>query len=683
MKDNPLLQFDTLPDFSIIRAEHVQPAVEQVLSENRAALAGILQREDNRRRPDWQSLMQPLEELEDRLDKVWSAAGHLKSVSGDSAIRDAYDACQPMVTAYESELGQNGELFQAVKALADRGDELSLDGSQRKILSDLLREFHLAGVDLEGSQRERFAELQTRLGELSNRFSNNVLDATMGWTEQVTDPDLLEGLPEHTLETAAAAAERKGLEGWLLTLDFPCFYAVMTMADNRELRERMYRAHVTRASEVDHTGGRWDNSEVMRDILACRQEMAQLLGYANYAEMSLSKKMARSVDEVNAFLDDLLAYARPAAEREFAQLQAFARDEHGLEALEAWDVPYYGERLRQRDYAISQEALRPYFPVDRVLEGLFRIVQTLYGVRIRPVDTRAWHPDVRGFVIEDDSGILARFFLDLHAREGKRGGAWMADYQGRRMRGDGQWQIPVAFLTCNFAPPAGDRPALLTHDEVTTLFHEFGHGLHHMLTREPYLHSAGLNGVAWDAVELPSQLLENWCWDRRVIGMISGHYRSGEALPEAMLDRLLAARNFQSGMKCARQLEFALFDFNLHQRPVEDDPAFIGRVLQQARERASVTPVPEFNRFQHSFGHIFAGGYAAGYYSYKWAEVLSADVFSRFAENGLFDHATGRRFLDRLLARGGGEDALTLFVDFMGREPKLEALLQQDGLANP
>lgn len=680
---NPLLEFDRLPDFAAIRAEHIRPAVEQVLAQNQASLQALETDQSTRTHPDWHNLMDVLDDLDDRLSKVWSTASHLNGVCNTPEIRQAYNDCQPLITEYYSALGQNRELYTRVEALSGRADELELDRSQRKILRDTLLDFRLAGVSLPAAEQKRFADIQTRLSDLSNRFGNNVLDATMAWNKHITDKSELAGVPEMSISAAAEAAAQKGLPGYLLTLDFPAYHAILTYADNADLRAEMYRAFATRASSF--ADKKLDNHDIIREILRLREEMAKLLGYANYAELSVARKMARSVDQVNSFLDDLVSYSRPAAAREYKELCDFARDYFAVEQLNAWDVSYYSEKLRKQNYDVSQQELRVWFPVDRVRKGLFSIVETLYGVQVeRDTAGNVWHPDVEFYNITRDGDIVARFYFDLFTREGKRGGAWMADCRTRRLLTDQgtavSQQIPVAYLICNFAPPTGGDPALLTHNEVTTLFHEFGHGLHHMLTRENYLRSSGISGVAWDAVELPSQLMENWCWDPESIGLISAHYQSGEPLPAALLDKMMAAKNFQSGMKSVRQLEFALFDFMLHQAPYQQDADFVSDTLQAARTKTAVYPVPDYNRFQNSFSHIFAGGYAAGYYSYKWAEVLSADVFSRFAEAGVLSSDTGRDFLDKILSKGGGADALDLFVDFMGREPELSALLKQDGL---
>lgn len=680
---NPLLEFDRLPDFAAIRAEHIRPAVEQVLTQNRASLQALESDRDTRAHPDWHNLMDVLDDLDDRLSKVWSAASHLNGVCNTPEIRQAYNDCQPLITEYYSALGQNRELYARVEALSLRSDELGLDCSQRKILRDTLLDFRLAGISLPAAEQKRFADIQTRLSDLSNRFGNNVLDATMAWHKHITDKAELTGVPEMSISAAAEAAAQKELSGYLLTLDFPCYHAVLTYADNADLRAEMYRAFATRASSF--ADKKLDNHDIIREILRLREEMAKLLGYACYAELSVARKMAKSVDQVNSFLDDLVTYSRPAAEREYKELCDFARDQFAIAQLNAWDVSYYSEKLRKQNYDVSQQELRVWFPVDKVRKGLFSIVETLYGVQVeRDLAGNVWHPGVEFYNISRDGAIVARFYFDLFTRQGKRGGAWMADCRARRLLTDQgtavAQQIPVAYLICNFAPPTGGNPALLTHNEVTTLFHEFGHGLHHMLTRENYLRSSGISGVAWDAVELPSQLMENWCWDPESIGLISAHYQSGEPLPATLLDKMMAAKNFQSGMKSVRQLEFALFDFMLHQAPYQQDADFVSDALQAARTKTAVYPVPDYNRFQNSFSHIFAGGYAAGYYSYKWAEVLSADVFSRFTEAGVLNSETGRAFLDKILSKGGGADALDLFVDFMGREPELTALLKQDGL---
>ncbi|MEJ2646103.1 MAG: M3 family metallopeptidase, partial [Gammaproteobacteria bacterium] len=553
---------------------------------------------------------------------------------------------------------------------------------QRKIIDNALRDFRLSGIELDAEQRARYKAIMQELSSLTSKFEENLLDATNGWSREVTDEALLAGMPDSAKALARQTAEQRGVDGWLITLEFPSYYPVLTYADNRELRREVYTAYVTRASDEGPNAGQWDNTPVMERILALRHEAAQLLGYANYAERSLATKMARSTDQVLGFLNDLAARALPMAKQDLEEVRAFARDNHSVTELESWDVAYYSEKLRQHKYAISQEELKPYFPEHRVLEGMFAVVERLYGLNIgREEGADVWHPDVRFYTIRDGKGtVRGQFFLDLYARPKKRGGAWMDECISRKRRGDAL-QVPVAYLTCNFAPPIGDDPALFTHDEVLTLFHEFGHGLHHMLTQVDYPSVAGIGGVAWDAVELPSQFMENWCWEREALDLIAGHYRTGEALPEALYHRMLAAKNFQSAMQMVRQLEFSIFDFRLH---LEYDPARGGRIYQildEVREQVAVMRPPSFNRFPHSFSHIFAGGYAAGYYSYKWAEVLSADAFSAFEEAGIFDRGTGERFLASILEQGGSRDPMELFVEFRGREPTIDALLRHSGLA--
>jgi len=680
MTNNPLQQFSTLPDFKSIQATHIELAVTNVLLENRQQLRQLLQ-VVHTSSPTWQNLMLPLDHMEDRLSKVWSTVSHLNAVQNTPEIRAAYNQCQPLITEYYTELGQNRALFEAVTLLSNRAEELALDASQRKILRDYLLEFQLAGVDLTDDKKRQFAEIESTLSALSTKFSNNVLDSTTAWTLLVTDKAELAGVSETSIHNAADLAAKRNQAGYLLTLDAPCYIAVMTNADNRLLRQKIYSAYVTRASDQGGHDIAFDNKATIYAILSCRAELAALLGYNNYAEISVARKMAKSVTRVNEFLRDLADLAVPAARREYAELVDFAGAHFGVTDLQAWDVAYYSEKLRKHSFDVSQEELRPYFPLPRVQQGLFDIASRLYDVEIvRNSSMSLWEDSVEAFDIKKNGQTVARFYFDVFTREGKKSGAWMAECRSRRQMPDGSLQIPVAYLICNFAKGTGANPALLMHSEVTTLFHEFGHGLHHMLTTESHLRSSGINGVAWDAVELPSQLMENWCWEPAAIGLISGHHESGESLPAALLDRLLAARNFQAGMKAARQLEFAMFDFDLHQQglPIENDTVL--KAMQSVRAFTSVYEVPAFNRFQNSFSHIFSGGYAAGYYSYKWAEVLSADVFSRFTETGVFNATTGNRFLETVLSRGGGADPLELFTEFMGREPQIEALLRQDGL---
>jgi oligopeptidase A len=678
MADNPLLEEFTLPPFSRIRPEHVVPAIDSLLQQNRDEIQLLLQSVD---KPNWKNFVEPIERLDDRLNRAWSPVSHMNSVVNSDELREAYNACLPKLSAYATEMGQNADLYRAYKAVQE--NDSTLDAAQKKMLENILRDFHLSGVDLPPAQKQRYKEISERLSTLTSKFSENLLDATHAWTKQITDETELAGLPPSALDLARQTAQQRGMDGWLLTLEFPSYSPVMTYADNRDLRYEMYRAYSTRASDQGPNAGEYDNSVLMDEILALRHEAALLLGFSNYAERSLAKKMAESPQQVLDFLNDLAQRSKPQAEQEFAELETWARDEHGVDRLEAWDVAYYSEKLRQARYNISQEELKPYFPQQMVVQGMFDVVSRLFDVSIKQTDgVDTWHPDVLFYEIRDSNAgeLIGQFYLDLYARPKKRGGAWM-DECAVRFRTADYMQTPVAYLTCNFSPPVGDKPALLTHDEVETLFHEFGHGLHHMLTRIDYPGVAGINGVAWDAVELPSQFLENWCWEREALEVVSGHYETGEEIPDDLYERMIAAKNFQSAMQMMRQLEFALFDFRLH---MEYDPEKGGRVLEFAeavRDQVAVVRPPEWNRFAHGFSHIFAGGYAAGYYSYKWAEVLSADAFSLFEEQGVFNEEAGRAFRENILEKGGSVDAMDLFVAFRGRKPEVEPLLRHSGIA--
>lgn len=675
--NNPLLQDFDLPPYSQIKPEHVEPAVDQILADSRVAIAKLL--EQQQANPSWDGLVLALDELGARLGRAWSPVSHLNAVCNSAELRAAYEACLPKLSEYWTEMGQNKPLFEAYDALAKSPAAEGFDVAQKTILEHALRDFRLSGIDLPAEQQKRYGDIQMRLSELTSKFSNQLLDATQAWTKQVTDETLLSGLTDSAKAQMKQAAEAKGLDGWLITLEFPSYYAVMTYADDRALREEVYAAYCTRASDQGPNAGQNDNGPLMSEILDLRQELARLLNFANYSELSLASKMAESTDQVLSFLRDLAVRSKPFAEQDLAELKAFAA-EQGLSNLQSWDVGYYSERLRQQRYSISQEEVRAWFPVDKVLSGLFAIVQKLYGIEIRELkgfDT--WHPDVRLFEITENGQHVGRFFFDLYAHANKRGGAWMDGARDKRRTADGKLIAPVANLVCNFTPPVGGKPALLTHDEVTTLFHEFGHGLHHLLTRVEHAGASGINGVAWDAVELPSQFMENWCWEPEGLALISGHYQTGEALPQAMLDKMLAAKNFQSGLMMVRQLEFSLFDFELH--ATHGDGRSVLDVIEGVRAEVSVLRPPAYNRFANGFAHIFAGGYAAGYYSYKWAEVLSADAFSKFEEEGVFNADTGRAFREAILARGGSQEPMVLFVDFRGREPSIDALLRHLGLS--
>ena len=674
---NPLLQSSELPHFSKINPEHVQPAVEAIIKENEEAIESLL---SGNNEFSWQSLQEPMDDLGDRLGQAWSPVGHMNAVVNSDELRDAYNACLPILSEFSTRLGQNQVLYEAYRQLAESEGFAKLDKAQQKVINDNLRDFKLAGVALSEDKKVRYGEIKKELSELTSKFSDNVLDATMAWSKLVTDEGELKGLPESALAGARQLAQAKGHdEGWMLNLDFPSFFPVMTYCDNRELREEVYTAFSTRASDQGPNAGEFDNSENINKILKLRHELSQLLDFENYADYSLATKMADTPDQVIAFLEDLAARSKPQAEKELSELKAFAKDECDVDDLQAWDIGYYGEKLRQKRYAISQEELRPWFPAEKSIDGMFAVVERLYGVTFEKVDdVDVWHKDVRFYNIKRNGDVIGRFYLDLYAREHKRGGAWMDECRVRRDV-QGSVQLPVAYLTCNFTPPVGDQPALLTHDEVVTLFHEFGHGLHHMLTKVDYSAVSGINGVAWDAVELPSQFMENWCWEEEGLALISGHFETGEPLPKEMLDKLLAAKNFQSAMMMVRQLEFSLFDFKLHKNYAEGKS--VQDVLNAVREQVSVVIPPAFNRFQNGFSHIFAGGYAAGYYSYKWAEVLSADAFSRFEEEGIFNRETGESFLQEILEKGGSAEPMELFVNFRGREPEIDALLRHCGIA--
>lgn len=680
MSHNPLLETHELPPFGQILPDHVVPAIEELLSENREAIERLVVRAEQEP-PTWESLAAPLESLNDRLSQAWSPVSHLNSTMNSEALREAYQACLAKLSDYSTWLGQHEGLFRAYQALKDSPAFTRLDQAQQRSIDNSLRDFRLAGVDLPPAQKRRYGEIQSRLSELSNRFSNQVLDATQAWHKSLSDAAALSGLPDSALETLRANAEAKGETGYRITLDFPSFYPVISYANDRALRQEVYTAYVTRASDQGPQAGQFDNAAVIEETLALRQELAELLGFATYADYSLATKMAESPRQVLDFLDDLARRAVPQAREEFDELAAYARDELGLERLEPWDIGYASEKLREARYAISQEQLRPYFPAPRVIDGLFQVVERLYGLSFaEDPEAPRYHPDVRFYRILEQGQPIAGFYLDLYAREGKRGGAWMDECRVRRLCEDGGLQLPVAYLTCNFTRPVGDKPALLTHDEVTTLFHEFGHGLHHMLTKQTVADVSGINGVAWDAVELPSQFMENFCWEREGLDLIAGHVESGEPLPEALFQRLQAARNFQSAMGMVRQLEFSLFDFRLHHELSAPSAARVQALLDEVREAVSVVPRAAFNRFQNGFSHIFAGGYAAGYYSYKWAEVLSADAYSAFEESGTFDAATGARFRREILEQGGARDAAELFRAFRGRDPSIEPLLRHSGI---
>ena len=672
---NPLQNTSDLPTFSAIKPEHIVPAITEQLNDNRSHLEQLISQQQTY---TWQSLVEPLSIKDNELSNIWSPVSHLNSVASETEFRKQYEACLPLLTEYAAEVGQNQALFNAYEQLAARDD---LTDTQRKIITDALLDFRLAGVALPEADQQRYRELKKRLSQLSSDFSNHVLDATTAWSKLIDNKEALAGIPESTLEDLASKAKATEQDGYLLDLQFPTYLAVLTYAEDRALRETMYHAYSQRASELGDNP-EWDNGPLIDEILSLRHELANLLGFESYAHYSTATKMATDPEQVVAFLEQLAEPSLKAANEEFAELSQFASERDGLSELKPWDVSYYSELLRQRDYDIAQEALRPYFPMPQVQTTLFDITQQLFNVTItekQGVDT--WHEDVQYFEIHDASGTLkASFYLDPYARQGKRGGAWMDSCRDRFVMTNAS-QTPTAYLTCNFAGPTESRPALLTHDEVLTLFHEFGHGLHHMLTQIDELSVSGINGVEWDAVELPSQLLENYAYYMPSLQQMARHYETGEILADDVIERLIDARKFQAGMLMVRQLEFALFDFLIHLRYEPDVDGQWQAILASVREQVSVIPAPSTNRFANSFSHIFAGGYAAGYYSYKWAEVLSADVWDYFTEHGPLSGDTGAHYLNNILGRGGSRSAMELFVAFRGREPEVEPLLKQQGIA--
>ena len=676
---NPLLKNTGLPAFSKITAEFIQPAIETILDHNRQQIKYLLANADM----TWDGLIKPLSLLEDRLSQAWSPVRHLNSVKSSDTLRQAYNACLPLLSEYATEMSQNSALYQGYRTIANSLAYPDLNIAQQKAIDDSLKHFRLGGVDLQGSDKVRYQQLQKDLSELQSNFDNNLLDATQSWHKSITDKQQLQGLPGYAMAMLKQLAEQNNQPGYRLTLDMPCYIAVVTYAQSRELRKEIYEAYTTRASDQGITDKKWNNAHNMQQIVAKRQEKAKILGFDNYAEYSLETKMAESVGQVLEFLYDLALRSKSVAISEVAERQAYA-ESLGFEGeLQAWDYAYYSEKLKQHHYQISEEDLKPYFADDNVISGLFEIVKTLYGVDIKAVENKidVWDQAVRFYQISNAAGeTIGQFYLDLYARENKRGGAWM-DECINRYQIDGNTQIPVAYLTCNLTPPVGEEPALFTHDEVITLFHEFGHGLHHMLTTIDVPEVAGINGVEWDAVELPSQFMENFCWQKQALRLFARHYQTGETLPDALFDKMVAAKNFQSALQMLRQIEFAVFDIKLHQQPNLTRASQIQDILDQVRAEISVVKTPHNNRFQNGFSHIFAGGYAAGYYSYKWAEVLSADVFSVFEEVGILDATIGQKFLHCILEKGGSRPAMESFRCFRGREPEIEALLRHSGIA--
>lgn len=676
--ENPLLKKSPLPIFSDIHPEDIEPALKHVIAQNRAMLAQLLAQKTF----TWDNLMAPMDDMNDVLSQLWSPISHLHAVMESEGLRAAYNACLPLLTEYHTEMMHNEQLYQAVQSIADGPEFAKLNVAQRKVIENDLRDLQLAGVNLGPKEKARFGELQKQLSKLTTQFSENLLDATHAWTLHITDREALHGVPEQFLKLTEQNAEQRGMTGWVLTLDFSCYSTAIKYLANREIRWLMYEAYSTRASDQGPHAGQFDNSKIMEDIVGTRHELAKILHFDNYAEYALKTKMAKTPERVLKFLNELVVKSKSAGEQEIQELRALAKATDGIEQLEAWDLAFYSEKLREKKYAISQEDLRPYFPIDKVLSGMFAFIQKLYGMKIverHNVDT--WHPQVQYFEIFDANNELrGSFYTDLYSRPHKREGAWMDECRVRRRLTDGGMQMPVAYLTCNFTRPLSNKPAVLTHEEVMTLFHEFGHCLHHLLTRVEYASVSGINGVPWDAVEFPSQFMELWCYEKDIIALISAHEETGESLPDVLYNKLLAAKSFQPGLHMLRQLEFALFDFRLHLEYNPEKLPYVQFMLNEVRKQVSVVNVPTFNRFQHSFSHIFAGAYAAGYYSYKWAEVLSSDAFAKFEEQGVFDQATGQSFLTNILEQGGVYEPMDLYVAFRGREPTIDALLKYSGL---
>lgn len=674
---NAIENVSSLPLFSKISTQDIVPAIQKAIENCKSVIDEVVKNGN----VTYAEVVERIDDTDDVLARMWSPVSHMNSVVSSDELREAHDACLPMLSEFGTWVGQHKGLFSLYQQLRESHEFVTLNEAQQKVVTNAIRDFTLSGVGLEDDKKKRYADIQSRLSDLSSTFGNNVMDATMAWTKHVTDEAQLAGLPESAKAAAAQTARNKDKQGWLFTLDIPSYLPIMLYADSSDLREEMYRAYNTKASDQGPNAGEFDNAAHIDEMLALKQEASSLLGFSSYAERSLATKMASSTEQVTQFLRDLAKRSKPQAQDELQEIVDFAAQSDGQIELQPWDYTYFGEKLKQKKYAISDEELRPYFPEHKVVSGLFEVVSRLYGLRIEQqtnVDT--WHKDVSFYKIFDaDNQHRGSFYFDLYAREKKRGGAWMDVCRSRRRLSSGEIQLPVAYMVCNFNGPVDGKPALFTHDEVVTLFHEFGHGLHHMLTKIDAGGVSGISGVAWDAVELPSQFLENWCWQPEALSFISGHFESGEALPNELLEKMLAAKNYQSAMQMVRQLELSLFDFTLHQQGNTEKS--VQGILDEIRQEVAVVIPPTFNKFQNSFGHIFAGGYAAGYYSYKWAEVLSSDAFSRFEEEGIFNQQTGRDFLSNILEMGGSKEPMELFVAFRGREPEVDALLRHSGIA--
>ena len=680
---NPLLDMTDLPKFDLFHVEHIQPAIDILLAENQAKIDELVA---DSTEPTWQNLIEPLEKLDNRMERVWGPVSHIDAVNNSDEWHEAYVACLDRVTDYGNRQGQNKGLFDKYQVIEASAEYQNYSIAQKKVIENSLRNFRLSGIDLPEEQQEKFKKISQQLSQLGSQFANNVLKSTQAWAKHITDITLLAGLPESAMGLLKQLAEQKELDGWLVTLDFPSYLAIMTYAENAKLREEIYQAFATRASELANDK-QFDNSDNIKQILNLRHQQAELLGFEHYGELSLATKMTDSTEQVIGFIRNLVKRSKKQAKQELATLQAFAskKSPGGGQDLKInpWDISFYAEKLKDETLSLSQEKLRPYFPVKKSLQGLFEITKILFGVTIKErFDVAVWHEDVRFFdLIDENKQVIASFYLDLFARENKRGGAWMDTVVSRWKTSSGKLQVPVAYLVCNFTPAVADKPACLTHNEVTTLFHEFGHGLHHMLTEMIHFDVSGINNVPWDAVELPSQFMENFCWTREGIDLMTGHVETGEVLPDEMLYALQKGRGFQSAMMMLRQLEFSLFDFLAHANYQIDAPQEILDLARETKEEVAVIMPPEYSRFPQSFSHIFAGGYAAGYFSYKWAEVLSADAFSLFEEQGILNPEIGSKFKNTILAAGGSVHPMTLFKAFRGREPEIDALLKHSNIA--
>lgn len=666
------------PSFKNIQPDQIEAMIDHLLQQNRTQIAEIIKANQT----SYAELVNAMEDLDVRLNNLWGVISHLHSVQNSEAMRKPYENALQKITEYGLEINQNETLYQQYLTLKKSAEFASLSPAKQKVLNDILLDFELSGVNLDADKKTQFQEISKSLVKYSTEFENHVLDATDGWFLHITDEKDLQGIPETNIKLAQQKAKEKNLSGWILTLDFPSYYAVMAYADQRELRQKMYTQYVTRASDLNIEHPEWDNTSVINELLKLRTEKAKLLGYSSYAHLSLARKMAKSPEEVVQFLWNLAEKSKAAAHREFQELEQYAKQNFGLDQLQPWDISYYSEKLRESLFSISDEQLRPYFPESKVMQGLFELIEKIFSIRLQQnASVEVWHTDAKYFdLINEKNEIIGGIYLDLYARAQKRGGAWMDDCRTRHRFNHNDLQLPIAYVICNFTPGEAPHGSLLNHEEVQTLFHEFGHALHHLLTQQDQVSISGINGVPWDGVEFPSQFMENFCWNKDVLSFISQHVESGESLPEDLLEKLIAARNFQSAMALVRQLEFSLFDFMIHWNTNLTEKDFVQSTLNQIRSKIAVVPIAEFNRFQHSFSHIFAGGYAAGYYSYKWAEVLSADAFSRFVQEGILNPKIGIEFRDKVLALGGSKDYAEVFRDFMGRDPDVNALLKQDGI---